>query len=186
MKAKRIQWKELEKKLPAERLVFLDESGINLGMVRRYGRALGGKRVVDHSPLNKPKATTVLSAIRINGVFAQANDMGDTTKEKFLQYVRKTLIPALHQGDIVVMDNLSAHHVPQVAQLIHQAGAVLLYLPPYSPDLNPIEKLWSKVKAFLRKCRALTQESLQQALQSAFACVTPSNCRNWFACAGYC
>lgn len=186
MKAKRIRWKGLEKTLPTDHLIFLDESGVNLGMVRRYGRALGGKRLVDHSPLNKPKAITVLAAIRTDGVFAQASYPGGTTKEKFLQYVRETLVPALHPGDIVVMDNLSAHHAPQVAQLIHQAGAKLLYLPPYSPDLNPIEKLWSKVKAFLRKCRALTPESLQQALQAAFACVTPSDCRNWFACAGRC
>lgn len=186
MRAKRIRWKGLEKELPVDRLVFLDESGVNLGMVRRYGRALGGKRLVDHCPLNKPKATTVLAAIRTDGVFAQANYPGGTTKEKFLQYTRETLVPSLHQGDIVVMDNLSAHHAPQVEQIIHQAGATLLYLPPYSPDLNPIEKLWSKVKAFLRKRRALTTESLQQALQDAFSFVTPSDCKNWFACAGYC
>ena len=186
MKAKRIRWKELEKRLPADRLVFLDESGINLGMIRRYGRALCGKRVVDHSPLNKPKTTTVVAAIRTNGVFAQANYPGGTTKEKFLQYVRETLVPALHQGDIVVMDNLSVHHAPQAVQMIHQAGAGLLYLPPYSPDFNPIEKLWSKVKAFLRKCRALTLKTLQQSLLTAFACVTSSDCRNWFACARSC
>ena len=186
MKAKRIRWKELEKRLPADHLVFLDESGINLGMIRRYGRALYGKRVVDHSPLNKPKTTTVVAAIRTNGVFAQANYLGGTTKEKFLQYVRETLVPALHQGDIVVMDNLSVHHAPQAVQMIHQAGAGLLYLPPYSPDFNPIEKLWSKVKAFLRKCRALTLKTLQQSLLAAFACVTPSDCSNWFACARSC
>lgn len=186
MKSKRIWWKGLEKKLPVDHLVFLDESGINLGMIRRYGRALAGKRLVDHSPLNKPKATTVLAAIRTDGVFAQTNYPGGTTKEKFLQYVRETLVPALHPGDIVIMDNLSAHHAPQVVQTIHQAGAKLHYLPPYSPDLNPIEKLWSKVKAFLRKRRALTPESLQQALQAAFSCVTHSDCRNWFAYAGYC
>ena len=128
----------------------------------------------------------MLAAIRTDGVFAQASYPGGTTKEKFLQYVSDILVPALHPGDIVVMDNLSAHHAPHVAQMIHQTGADLLYLPPYSPDLNPIEKLWSKVKALLRKHRALTPESLQQALHAAFACVTPSDCRNWFACAGCC
>ena len=92
--------------------------------------------------------------------FAQADYPDGTAKEKFLQYVRQILVPVLRQGDIVVMDNLSAHHAPQVAQMIHQAGAKLLYLPPYSPDLNSIEKLCFKVKAFLRKRRALTQESL--------------------------
>ena len=186
MKAKRIRWKELEKTLPAEHLVFLDESGINIGMVRRYGRALGGKRVVDRSPLNKPRGTTVLAAIRTDGVFAQSNYQGGMTTEKFLQYIRETLAPQLRPGDIVIMDNLSSHHTPQVAELIRQAGAGLLHLPPYSPDMNPIEKLWSKLKAYLRKCRALTLDVLEQALRAAFSCVTASDCRNWFACSGYC
>lgn len=186
MKAKRTHWKEQKKELPTENLVFLDESGINIGMERRYGRAIGGKRVVDHSPLNKPKGITVLSAIRSDGVFAQANYPGGTTKEKFQQYMQATLVPGLKPGDIVVMDNLAAHHAPGIAQLIAHAGAHLFYLPPYSPDFNPIEKLWSKIKAYLRKCRALTFEDLERALQEAFASVTALDCRNWFACAGYC
>ena len=186
MKAKRIRWKEFEKRLPADRLVFLDESGMNIGMVRRYGRGRGGKRVVDRSPLNKPKGTTVLSAIRANGIFAQASYQGGTTKEKFLQYARETLTPQLHSGDIVVMDNLSAHHAPQIADMIRQAGAQLLYLPPYSPDFNPIEKLWSKMKAYLRKCRALTLDVLELEIHNAFSSVTSFDCKNWFSAAGYC
>lgn len=142
-KAKRIQWKGLEKRLPADHLVFLDESGVNIGMVRRYGRGRGGKGGVDRSPLNKPKGTTVLSAIRTNGIFAQTDCQGGTTKEKFLQYVRETLTPELHPGDMVVMDNLSAHHAPQISEMIHQTRAHLLYLLPYSPNFNPIEKLSS-------------------------------------------
>ena len=186
MKAKRIQWKELEKRLPVDHLVFLDESGVNIGMMRRYGRGRGGKRVVDHSPLNKPKGTTVLSAIRTNGIFAQASYQGGTTKEKFLQYVKESLTPDLHPEDIVVMDNLSAHHAPQIADMIRQTGAQLLYLPPYSPDFNSIEKLWSKLKAYLRKSRALTHHTLDLALHNAFSSVTSSDCKNWFSATGYC
>lgn len=186
MKAKRIHWKELRPNLPIEHLVFLDESGVNLGMIRRYGRAVGGKRVVDHSPLTRPRGTTLLSAIRVNKVIAQTSYFGGTTREKFWQYVQDILLPTLNPGDIVVMDNLAAHHAPGIPQLIAQAGAQVLYLPPYSPDFNPIEKLWSKIKAYLRKYRALTFEDLDLALHQAFAAVTASDCRNWFACTGYC
>ena len=141
MKAKRLHWKELRSNLPIDHLVFLDESGVNLGMIRRYGRAVGGKRVVDHAPLTRPRATTLLSAIRVNKVIAQTSYLGGTTRSKFQQYVQETLLPELNPGDIVVMDNLAAHHGPGIAQMIAQAGAQILYLPPYSPDFNPIEKL---------------------------------------------
>lgn len=141
VKEKRRLWKEHETDLPIEDLIFLDESGVNLGMVRRYGRAIGGQRVVDHSPINKPQGTTLLSAIRADGVLAQISHSGGTTKERFLKYVQEILVPALNPGEIVIMDNLAAHHAPQIAQLLQQAGGHLLYLPPYSPDFNPIEKL---------------------------------------------
>ena len=142
--------------------------------------------MIDHSPISKPKGTTVISAIRTDGVFAQTSYAGGTTKKKVPQYVREILVPTLKPGEIVVMDNLSAHHTPEILRLISQAGAHVLYLPPYSPDLNPIEKLWSKVKALLRKCRALTLDGLNKALLQAFSNVTASDCRNRFACAGYC
>ena len=150
VKAKRLHWKEHMPNLPIDHLVFLDESGINLRMIRRYGRAIGGKRVVDHAPLTRPRGTTLLSAIRVNKVIAQTRYPGGTTRSKFQQYVQETLLPALNPGDIVVMDNLAA-----------QAGAQVLYLPPYSHDFNPIEKLWSKIKACLRRYRALTFEPVQ-------------------------
>lgn len=186
MREKRAQWKKQKKTIPIEKLVFLDESGVNLGMIRRYGRGIGGQRVVDHSPLNKPRGTTLISAIRSNEVFAQTSYTGGTTKERFLRYVREILVPELKPGEIVIMDNLAAHHIQEVGLLIQQTGAQLLYLPPYSPDLNPIEKLWSKIKAYLRKCRALTFEGLKMALQEAFDTITVSDCQHWFASAGYC
>lgn len=186
MKVKRNDWKELRPNLPIEHLVFLDESSVNLGMIRWSGCAVGGKRVVDHSPLTRPRGTTLLSAIRVNKVIAQMSYPGGTTKEKFRQYVQETLLPTLNPGDIVFMDNLATHHAPEIAQLAAQAGAQVLYLPPYSPDFNPIEKLWSKIKVYLRKYRALTFEDLDFVLHQAFYAVTSSDCHNWFACAGYC
>lgn len=179
-------WKESAQKLNVEKLVFLDESGVNIGMVRRYGRAMGGARLTDKSPVNTPKGTTLISAIRTSGVSARVRFQGGTTKEQFQKYVKETLIPTLRPGEIVIMDNVSAHHAMEVAELIEKAGASVRYLPPYSPDMNPIEKLWSKVKACLRKCRALTLCSLEKALEIAFSRVTSADCCGWFSGAGYC
>lgn len=119
---------------------------MNIDMARRYGRGKGGRRVVDHAPLNTPQSTTILSSVRLDGEVAFTTFQGGTTRDKFLTYLKDVLIPTLHPGDIVVMDNLRTHHIQAVGELLHGAGAEVLYLPPYSPDLNPIEKLWSKVK----------------------------------------
>ncbi len=110
-------------------------------MVRRYGRGKDGQRVVDHAPLNTPKSTTILASIRLDGEMAFTTFQGGTTGDKFLAYLKDVLIPTLHPGDIVVMDNLRTHHIQAVEELLRCAGAEVLYLPPYSPDLNPIEKL---------------------------------------------
>jgi transposase len=155
-------------------------------MVRRYGRGKGGHRVVDHAPLNTPKSTTILSSIRLDGELALTTFQGGTTGDKFLAYLKDVLIPTLRPGDIVVMDNLRTHHIQAVAELLRTAGAEVLYLPPYSPDLNPIEKMWSKVKAILRKLRVRTFDSLETAIRQATACVSASDCSAWFRCAGCC
>ncbi len=170
----------------AKHLVFLDESGVNVDMVRRYGRGKGGQRVVDHAPLNTPTSTTILSSIRLDGEMAFTTFQGGTTGDKFLTYLKDVLIPTLHPGDIVVMDNLRTHHIQAVGELLRGVGAEVLYLPPYSPDLNPIEKLWSKVKAILRKFRVRTLDALESAIQAAVACVSSNDCAAWFRCAGYC
>ena len=148
MQARREQWSGFAQTTQASRLVFLDESGVN--MVRRYGRGKGGRREVDHAPLNTPKSTTILSSIPLDGTMAFTTFQGGTTADKFLNYLKEVLIPTLRPGDIVVMDNLRTHHVQAVGELLRNAGAEALYLPAYSPDLNPIERLWSKVKAILR------------------------------------
>ena len=186
MQAKREQWSGFAKKTQACQLVFLDESGVNINMVRRYGRGKGGQRVVDHAPLNTPKSTTILSSIRLDGTMAFTTFPGGTTAERFLTYLREVLIPTLRPGDIVVMDNLRTHHIQTVGELIHGAGAEVLYLPAYSPDLNPIEKLWSKVKAVLRKLRVRSPVALDAAICSAFRLVSAADCAGWFRCAGYC
>ena len=186
MKAKREQWSGFAKRTQASRLVFLDESGVNLNMARRYGRGKGGQRVVDHAPLNTPKSTTILSSIRLDGTMAFTTFQGGTTGDKFLTYLKEVLIPTLRPGDIVVMDNLRTHHIQKVSELLHSAEAEVLYLPAYSPDLNPIEKLWSKVKAILRKLRLRSPDALDAAIRFAFRHVSPDDCSGWFRCAGYC
>jgi len=155
-------------------------------MARRYGRGKGGRRVVDHAPLNTPQSTTILSSVRLDGEVAFTIFQGGTTGDKFLTYLKDVLIPTLHPGDIVVMDNLRTHHIQAVGELLHDAGAEALYLPAYSPDLNTIEKLWSKVKATLRKLRVRSPDALDSAIQFAFRCVSPHDCLALFSHAGYC
>ena len=169
MQAKREQWRGFAKTVQASHLVFLDESGVNIDMARRYGRGKGGRRVVDHAPLNTPQSTTILSSVRLDGGVAFTTFQGGTTGDKFLTYLKDVLIPTLHPGDIVVMDNLRTHHIQAVGELLHGAGAEVLYLPPYSPDLNPIEKLWSKVKAILRKLRVRSPDALDDAIHFALS-----------------
>ena len=144
MQAKREQWSGFSKTTQASRLVFQAESGVNINMARRYGRRKGGRRVVDHAPLNTPKSTTILSSIRLDGTMVFTAFQGGTTADTFLNYLKEALIPTLRPSDIVVMDNLRTYHVQAIGGLLRDAGAEALYLPAYSPDLNPIEKLWAK------------------------------------------
>ena len=127
-----------------------------------------------------------LSSIRLDGELAFTTFQGGTTGDKFLAYLKDVLTPSLRPGDIVVMDNLRTHHIQAVSELLHNAGAQVLYLPAYSPDLNPIEKLWSKVKAVLRKLRVRSPHALDTAIRFAFGQVSADDCAAWFRCAGYC
>ena len=135
VQVKRKEWKETIKPDMAEHLVFLDESGVNTDLTRLYGRAPSSERAVDHAPLNTPKTTTVLSSIRLNGEKAFTTYQGGTTGERFVQYLKETLLPTLQPGDIVVMDNMRSHHVKAVREVLEETGMKVLYLPPYSPDL---------------------------------------------------
>ena len=157
---KRREWKETITPEMVEHLVFLDESGVNTDLTRLYGRAPSSQRAVDHAPLNTPKTTTVLSSIRLDGEKAFTTYQGGTTGERFVQYLKETLLPTLRPGDIVVMDNMRSHHVKAVRETLEAKGMKVLYLPPYSPDLNPIEKMWSKMKAILRGWKIREMASL--------------------------
>ena len=154
-------------------------------MTRVYGRAFDGQRLVDATPHGHWCMTTLLSAIRLEGVRAAVTIPSATDAAVFTTYVQQALVPDLWPGDIVVMDNLAPHKMPRIIEAIEAAGAEVWFLPPYSPDLNPIEKMWSKIKAYLRKVKARTEEALQAAITAAFATVTESDLANWFASCGY-
>lgn len=186
VKEKRNDWKEFTSEVNREKLVFLDESGINTNMTRRYGRSVGKTRVVDKVPCNTPTNTTVVSSIRLDGTYAYEVIDGSIKVESFVEYIKNTLIPTLRVGDIVIMDNLKVHKTSTVSGLISAVGATVLYLPPYSPDFNPIEKMWSKMKTYLRKWKIRMKSSLAEGVKKALSLVTPSDCEGWYSCSGYC
>jgi len=169
----------------AHRLVFLDESGAKTNMTRLYGRSFDGQRVVDATPHGHWCTTTMLAAVRMDGSTAPMVIPGPTDAEVFGAYVEHVLIGSLRPGDIVVMDNLAPHKSPAVIGAIETAGAEVWFLPPYSPDLNPIEKMWSKIKAFLRKAKARTWDALVGAIKAALEEVTGSDAEHWFQSCGY-
>jgi transposase len=154
-------------------------------MTRRYGRGKVGERVREGTPGGHWRTLTVLGAIRASGWVATMTIEAATDGEIFLAYLEQVLCPQLSPGDVVVMDNLAAHKVQGVRDLIEQAGAELRYLPPYSPDFNPIEKCWSKVKQLLRAAKARSIFTLEQRLADALAAVTPDNARACFRHCGY-
>ncbi len=168
-----------------ERLKFLDEAGSNVAMTRLYGRAQPGQRVVESVPQNYGENVSMLAAISMAGVSAPMTISGAVDGLVFLEYVKQVLCPSLAEGDVIVMDNLSAHKIAGVRQAIEAEGAKLLYLPPYSPDLNPIEKCWSKIKTYLRKAKARTYETLTAALKEALLTITTADIKGWFASCGY-
>ena len=149
-------------------------------MTRLYARSLGGRRIHEATPGGHWKILTILGAMSLRGMIATMTIEEATDTEIFLAYVEQVLCPALQSGDVVVMDNLSSHKVNGVRELIQQAGAEVLYLPPYSPDLNPIEKAWAKLKQLLRSAKARTQEALDHALAEALQLITADNARAWF------
>lgn len=167
------------------KIIFLDECGINTNMTRYYGRAKGKKRVYDYVPAKRTKRTTLLSSVRLDGTPAYTFFQGALNGKIFLDYIRNILVPTLNKGDIVIMDNLSCHKVKGVVETIEAVGASVLYLPPYSPDLNPIEMMWSKIKSLLRKWKARSSEALNQFIQEAFFAVTTENIDHWFSACGY-
>ena len=165
--------------------MFIDECGVNTNMSRRYARSLQGERAHDAIPLNRGTATTIISSVRLDGQKVPVVMDGAMNGLRFKDYVENHLVPTLHEEDIVVMDNLPCHKVSGIREAIEATGAHLAYLPPYSPDLNPIEEMWSKIKAVLRKVKARSQNTLLTAIPGAFQAVCVSDILGWFAHAGY-
>jgi transposase len=169
----------------AERLVFLDESGANTQMTRRYGRSPVGQRLICPVPQGHYQTTTLIAAVRLQGPQAPWLFEGPMDGELFLAWVKQGLVPVLRRDDVVILDNLSTHKVAGVQEAIEAAGARREYLPPYSPDFNPIENLWSKVKQGVKSRAPRNARQLFKAAGAAFDSVTPEDCQGFFLHAGY-
>ncbi len=168
-----------------EKLVFIDETWASTSMTRRYGRAPRGQRCIASAPHGHWKITTFVAGLRHQQLTAPMVADGPMDGELFLAYVRQFLCPTLRPGDIVILDNLSSHKVTGVKDAITQAGATLLYLPPYSPDLNPIEKLFAKLKALLRKAAKRSIDGLWNQIGELLNTLSARECANYFASSGY-
>ena len=185
MQAARAQWKENQPALDVTKLVFLDETGASTNMTRARGRAPRGERCVAAVPHGHWKTTTFIAGLRYNEITAPLVLDGPMDGEAFLAYVKTFLCPTLNPGDIVIADNLSSHKVAGVQEAIADRGATLRYLPPYSPDLNPIEKMFSKLKALLRKAAHRTVDDLWNEIGKLLDAFSPDECKNYFASSGY-
>jgi transposase len=183
--AARAAWAQAQADLAPERLVFIDETGTSTNMARLRGRAPRGERLVGKIPHGHWKTTTFVAGLRASALTAPCVIDGPMNGNAFLAYIEQILGPSLKPGDIVVLDNLSAHKVPGVREVIAAAGARLLYLPPYSPDFNPIEQVFAKLKALLRKAAERTVEDLWDRIAALLGAFTPSECTNYFRNAGY-
>jgi transposase len=181
----RADYRQLIAPLDVRRLKFVDESGVNLAMTRRYGRASRGERVSGSVPQNYGSNVTMLGTLGAQGLQAVMTVGGATDADVFRTYVKRVLGPTLRPGDIVVMDNLRAHKAVGVQQALARRGARLVYLPPYSPDLSPIEPCWSKVKTALRTAKARTRSALDTAITQTLPTVTRADAHGWFRYCGY-
>jgi transposase len=183
--AARTDWKAEQPYLDPAKLVFIDETGTSTKMARLYGRARRGQRVIGRVPWGHWKTVTFLAALRQDEITAPFAIDCPMNKMIFIEYVRQCLVPTLKPGDIVVMDNLPAHKADKVRELIEAAGAHFRPLPPYSPDLNPIERCFAKLKGFLRKAKPRTIPALYNAIGQALETFSASECANYFTDAGY-
>lgn len=181
----RTAWTEEQPKLDPDHLVFIDETGTSTNMARLRGRAPRGERLIGKVPHGHWKTTTFVAALRSTALTAPCVIDGPMNGSVFLAYVEQLLAPTLAPGDIVVLDNLSAHKVAGVREAIEAVGARLLYLPPYSPDMNPIEQLFAKLKALLRKAAERSVEALWNRISSLLDAFTPNECANYLRNAGY-
>jgi transposase len=168
-----------------ENLVFIDESGVRTDMTRLYGRAPKGERVPEAVPHGHWQALTIVGALTTAGVQASMTVDAATDTDVFLTFIRQVLAPTLRPGQVVILDNLPAHKHPRIRALLRARQCRLVYLPPYSPDLNPIEPAWSKLKTFLRASKARFRPALEQAVGIGLRTITARNAQGWFRHCGY-
>jgi transposase len=182
---KRRRFRVWQRHMDSERFVFLDETAANTAMTRLYGWGPREERLVDAAPWGHWKTTTLVAGLRSDGVLAPCVLDGSMNGEVFRAYVEQMLTPSLRPDDVVVLDNLPAHKVAGVREAIQAVGASLLYLPPYSPDLNPIEQIFAKLKALLRKAATRTRHALWQIIGQLLDTIPAHECRNYLANSGY-
>ncbi|MEG4092874.1 IS630 family transposase [Microcoleus sp. Pol12B4] len=178
-------WKTI-KKISLKDLIFLDESGVNLAMVRLYARSLKGDRAKGSKPTKRGKNVSIIGAMSVNKILTSVNLIGGTDAITFEAFIIRKLVPQLWKGACVVMDNCPIHLGEEVKKAIENKGAKLIYLSPYSPDFSPIENLWSKLKIILRSIKTTNYQELGKAIEFAFGQVTSSNIFNWFTHCCYC
>jgi transposase len=185
VKLKREDWEQSMPGLDLDKLVFFDEIGVNTKMARLHGRCPQGQRLISFEPAGHYANSTLMSGMRLNGIVAPMLIDGPVNSETFVGYVEDCLAPALEPGDILIIDSLPAHMSVQVAAAVEAVGCTLVYLPQYSPDLNPIENMWSKVKASIRAAAARTLDTVVIAVGVALNSVTLSDCEGYFSHCGY-
>jgi len=178
-------WRALSHTLPPKKLVFVDESGSNLAMMPCFAWARKGERALSRTPKNRGRNTTILGALGYNGWQAGLTLEGAADTLVFETFIEKCLLPTLEPGSIVVMDNLSIHKSPKTRRLIEGADCTIFFLPTYSPDFNPIELAWSKLKTFLRQQQARSREDLDQAISHGLSRISQADARAWFKHCGY-
>lgn len=185
MARRRAQWKKYQGRLDPARLVFIDETWAKTNLTRTHGRSPRGQRLVAKVPHGRWRTLTFLAALRRDGIEAPCVIDGPINGESFLAYVEQFLVPTLRPGDIVIIDNLGSHKGKAVRRAIRAAGAKLFFLPPYSPDLNPIEQVFAKLKALLRSAAERTVEATWKRIGVLLSSFTPQECANYLANAGY-
>ena len=185
MAAARRRWQDLQPLRDARHSVFLDESGVTTDLLRRYGRRPRGLRLRDYTPCGHWQTHTVIAALRWDGVHAPAVFDGPIDNPTFLAYVEQVLVPTLRPGDVVVLDNLAVHKQLAVQTAIARAGAFVRFLPPYSPDFNPIELAFAKLKAFFRAARPRSFDQVVDLMKTAIGLFTPQECANFVRHCGY-
>ncbi len=185
VQARRRAFLKTVRTIPIHRLVFLDESGVHVAMYRTHTWVKRGTEYVERVPMNWGKTLTLLGAIRRTGWVVLHTMFATTNADRFVAWLTRRLLPRLRRGDVLVMDNLRAHHDRRVAGACRRHGVRVLYLPPYSPDLNPIEPAWALQKQHVRKVAPRTADHLRRVARRARYRVTPRHCRRWFGHAGY-